>query len=390
MYKSKIRRGHALPGFTIVALLIAALSVSAAAQTYVFKTLYAFGTKQDGQGPVSTLTLDAAGNLYGTTAQGGANGGGVVFKLRPDGRERVLYNFCSAPNCSDGYFPGGGVIADSAGNLYGTVRLGGIRNGGGVYALSPDGQETLLYSFCQGGGECRHGHNPTGNLIMDQQGNLYGTGGTVFEISKNGAFQLLCRNDCLGAYNGVARDTSGNIYGTNSDPTDGGNFFELTAGVETVLCNNSGNCGLVEYPSAPPLLDGAGNLYGVTRGDLEGGVGQGNYGTVFKLMPGGSGTVLYTFCQENDCADGEQPNGPIVMDASGNIYGATLNTVFEITADGEEIVLHAFCASGPPCTDGFDAMSGLIMDQSGNLYGGTSAGEGPQNRRGTIFELVRQ
>lgn len=378
----------------MVALLIVAVAMPAAAQTYSFKTLYTFGTngRQDGQGPVSTLTLDVAGNLYGTTESGGANGAGTVFRLSRNGRERVLYSFCSQVNCTDGSEPFGGLVMDGAGDLYGTTALGGIHNGGVVFSLSPDGQYTVLYSFCQGGAGCRHGHTPNGNLILDEHGNLYGTAVNVFKIRADGSFRLPCRVDCVTANNGVTRDASGNIYGTNI--TGGGGFgevFELMAGAEIVLCGSS--CDIGQYPSGPLLIDGAGNLYGVTYGTFEGGAGTGNYGTVFKVAPSGGGTALYDFCSKADCADGQGPVGPVVMDGSGNIYGATsfaAGIVFEITPDGEEIVLHAFCSSGAPCTDGADPMSGLIMDQSGNLYGGTSAGKGPKQRRGTIFELVRQ
>jgi len=160
----------------------------------------------DGQEPQAGLMQDAAGNLYGTTTEGGANtsanhgyGGGTVFKLAPPAQsggawtETLLYSFCSASNCADGVTPQVGLIQDAAGNLYGTTPSGGANNLGTAFRLNSTGQETVLYSFCSvGGTSCTDGEVPSAGLIQDAAGNLYGItqlggadyyGGTVFELA---------------------------------------------------------------------------------------------------------------------------------------------------------------------------------------------------------------
>ena len=162
--------------------------------------LYSFcpggGSCTDGRAPDAGLILDAAGNLYGTTSEGGASGGGVVFELTrgTDGTwsETVLHSFCSSwQNCPDGQEPEAGVIFDAAGNLYGTTVYGGANNEGVVFELMPaaDGSwtEKVLHSFVFDG---KDGVVPYGGLVLDAAGNLYGTtavggirnGGTVFEL----------------------------------------------------------------------------------------------------------------------------------------------------------------------------------------------------------------
>src|SRR5262249_35248439 len=143
------------------------------------------GAPRDGAYPSASLISDSSGHLYGTLFIGGAAGGGVVFQLSPDGTETVLYSFCSLPGCSDGFNPLAGLIADSSGNLYGTTRVGGASNNGVVFKLSPDGTYTVLYSFAGGS----DGAQPLAGLMADSSGNLYGT--TQFGGSNNGVvFQL--------------------------------------------------------------------------------------------------------------------------------------------------------------------------------------------------------
>jgi uncharacterized repeat protein (TIGR03803 family) len=157
------------------------------------KVLHNFGKGDDGGTPDSSLILDAAGNLYGTTYSGGI-GYGTVFQLTPgaDGKwtEKVLYRFCSISDCTDGENPYAGLIFD-AGNLYGTTVVGGAAGDGVVFKLTPSANgkwtEKVLHTF----GEGKDGVNPVGGLIFDSTGNLYGTtenggstgNGTVFEIT---------------------------------------------------------------------------------------------------------------------------------------------------------------------------------------------------------------
>ena len=243
--------------------------------------LYAFTGKTDGGGPNAALIQDADGNLYGTTKNGGVPtcyvsfGCGVIFKLDTSNHETVLYRFTDG---IDGKMPTG-LVADSAGNFYGTTYDGGTYGIGAIFKLDQSGVLTVLYSF-PGGADSS---DPTGHLIMDRAGNLYGTTYAVFDSQGYGVVFKL--------------DTGGNysVLYNFSVPADG------------------------EYPNSL-VTDGAGNLYGVTLG---GGTGSGCYygscGTVFKLDSSGNKTILHSF----NGRDGQLPNA-LAMDNVGNLYGTTL------------------------------------------------------------------
>jgi len=171
---------HKLIVLAVVAacVLLAALSVMASE----FKTLDFLGSKK-GTSPYSNLIFDTAGNLYGTTLRGGANNLGTIFELVPNANggwaETVLYSFCSLAGCADGRFPSGGLIFDSSGNLYGITSNGGTNYDDGTafeLVAGANGTWTLkvLYSFCSVS-ECADGARPAGDLIFDTAGNLYGT-----------------------------------------------------------------------------------------------------------------------------------------------------------------------------------------------------------------------
>ncbi len=136
--------------------------------------LHSFGAPGDGKFPEAGLVFDEKGNLYGTTYGGGAHAYGTVFKLTPAGKETILYSFCARKNCADGEGPQAGLIFNQNGSLYGTTLGGGIQLHGTVFKLTPDGRETVLYSFCLQAA-CPGGANPSSPLIFDQKGNLYGT-----------------------------------------------------------------------------------------------------------------------------------------------------------------------------------------------------------------------
>jgi uncharacterized repeat protein (TIGR03803 family) len=270
------------------------------------KVLHQFGKggTQDGANPnYAGLIFDQAGNLYGTTTKGGATNHGVVFKLtpNPDGSwtETVLYSF-KAHN--DGSHPYAGVIFDQAGNLYGTTAIGGAYSRGTVFELTPnpDGSwaESVLYTFTgnQDGGTTDAG------LIFDQAGNLYGTtafggasgAGTVFELTPNPdgswtetvLYSFKSNNDGSYPHAGVIFDQAGNLYGTtiNGGVTNGGVVFKLTPNpdgswTETVLYSFSTGGDDGTWPAGNLIFDQAGNLYGTTN---YGGSGD---GVVFKLTP---------------------------------------------------------------------------------------------------------
>src|ERR1700738_4644117 len=158
----------------ILGLPVLALASLAPAQT--FHDIYSFNPSPDGGNPWSTPILDPAGNLYGTTYGGGIldqgacdyNGCGVVYKVDANGQETPLYTFKGKP---DGQFPVAGVIADAAGNYYGATAYGGANGYGAVFMLNAAGVETLLHSFTGGA----DGGIPNGGLVRDKSGNLYGT-----------------------------------------------------------------------------------------------------------------------------------------------------------------------------------------------------------------------
>ncbi len=270
------------------------------------KVLHSFGHGTDGTLPRGGVVLDAAGNLYGTTFEGGIHGVGTAFELSPqaDGvwTETVLHSF----NGADGWFPEAGLIFDTAGNLYGTTGLGGIHEFGTVFELSPrEGggwAEKVLHSFNENGVD---GSLPYASLIFDVAGNLYGTtyyGGI---------------HTCEGHYCGTVFELS---------PKDGG-WSEK-------LLHSFGNGTDGTLPQSSLAIDAAGNLYGTT---YYGGIHAA--GVAFELSPreggGWTETVLHSFGNGNDGADPQA--GMIYVD--GNLYGTTyfgggedgFGTVFEIT-----------------------------------------------------------
>src|SRR5580698_276278 len=169
-----------LPGtaLALVIMLVPTMfaSGSAQAQSYAESVLYTF-TGADGNNPIAGLVMDAQGNLYGTTFGGGTSNYGAVFKLDTTGKETVLYSFTGG---ADGAFPWGGLVMDAEGNLYGTTYEGGLAVGGEnpyfglgvVFKVDPTGKESVLYSFTGSGGD---GSGPVTTLVLDAQGNLYGT-----------------------------------------------------------------------------------------------------------------------------------------------------------------------------------------------------------------------
>ena len=395
------------------------------------KVLHTFNPQvTDGVGPYSGLIVDAAGNRYGTTSAGGTYNSGTVFELTLQSgggwTERVLYNFCSQTNCADGAEPYAGLTSDAAGNLYGTTSGGGTYSYyGTVFELTPGAggvwTETVLHSFNYYG----DGIFPTAGLIFDAAGNLYGTTGggggyggygqgTVFELTPQGGgvwTEQVLHNfgngtDGQNPSGGLIFDAAGNLYGTTQDGgTHGfGTAFELTpvtggGWIEAVLHNFNNNGTDGAYPYYVGLIfDAAGNLYGTTQDG-----GTYGFGTAFELTPVTGGgwmeKVLHSF--DFNGTDGAYPYSGLILDATGDIYGTTYGggsvncgsygygcgTVFELTptAGGgwTETVLHNFIFSG---ADGYHPAAGLIFDAAGNLYSTSYAGG--TSGLGTVFELT--
>jgi len=398
----------------IVVFLVVLTAVPGAWAEREYKTLYRFtGTATDGQAPIAGLIFDKAGNLYGTTFQGGAYDDGTVFKLTPNSEgawaESVLHSF--NVDDKDGGYPFAGVMLDSAGSLYGTTGYGGAYDYGTVFKLTPhnDGSwaESVLYSF-----DGNHGRTPRGGLIFDAAGNLYGTTaaggsgcngdgcGTIFKLTpnKDGSWteRVLHRFNITDGYAPVAGltfDLAGNLYGTTQDAGvyDGfGTVFKLTprscgSWTEMVLYQFLGGVDGA-FPSANMIFDKTGNLYSTTWTG-----GTDSWGTVFKLTPSKHGewteSVLHSFT--NDGEDGLEPLSGVIFDPVGNLYGATSEggaygkgTVFKLTLSGEETVLHSF--KDHP---GASPAGGIIFDERGNLYGTTSGDY--SKTHGSVFEITQ-
>lgn len=408
------------------------------------KNIYAFKSGNDGALPYASLISDSAGNLYGTTGSGGGatacgttdqgvTGCGTLFELVKNAegyQEQVLYRFQGG---NDGIEPRAGLTMDAAGNLYGTTIDGGgslnCYNGcGTIYKLTKGSNgawtESVLYAFQGPAGD---GQGPMGQVILDSEGNLYGTTsyggssvlacdegcGTVFKLiptssgpwTENIIYTFTNNGDGAIPAGHLAVDASGNLYGTtaltNDKDDSGGTVFELSpmaggswtlntlftfSGVRTATTGVTPNGGVI--------LDAEGNLYGTT---LCGGSAirtpgwspceqNFGYGNVFKLSPGTDGIwteqVLYTFFNFENAVF---PDTALIFDPAGNLYGTTYyggarnagaGTVFELTptASGEwtEKVLARF--DGDAINDGRSPYDAVLMDGSGNLFGTTYAG----------------
>lgn len=388
-------------GVTLALLLglVSAAVISAQAQTY--DVLYSFVGEPDGATAYAGVIRDGKGNLYGTTNLGGVYGYGTVFKLDKSGNETVLYSFQGYPG--DGANPYAGLVRDAAGNLYGTTSNGGAYGYGTVFKVSSNGIETALHNFTGGADGCY----PYGSLLR-KASNLYGAAsmcgssnwGVVFKLTKTGAETVLYSftdgADGGAPVAGLILDKAGNLYGTTAEGGSSrcsalgcGVVFELSkTGAETVLhafcaksaCLDGGN------PQSPLIQDAEGNLYGTTanRGAYGG-------GTVFKVDTSAAFTVLYSF---EGGSDGWSPFAGLVRDADGNLYGTTLSggtgtgclgsscgVVFKLDAQDTETILYRFEGGN----DGGRPYAGVIRDGK-NLYGTTTLDGAFGN--GTVFKLT--
>ena len=360
---------------------------SPSAQAQTFKVLYTFTGNPDGEFPYAGLIRDSSGRLYGTTEAGGPQNGGTVFGVNRAGEEVTLYNFSGG---ADGASPSDSLVADPAGNFYGTTACGGASNSGTVFKVTKAGKETVLYSF-EGGMDGLH---PDGGLAIDPAGNLYGTTvyggasnyGTVFEVDRSGTETVLHSftggTDGAYPYAGLILDSAGNLFGTTSGGGgfNAGTVFEVDrTGKEVVLYTFSGGAD-GDGPEAGLARDAAGNLYGTTT---DGGNSSCSCGTVFELDTTGKETVLYSFTGGKD---GGYPFAAVLSGSGGNLYGTTgrggdfnNGTVFQLDPTGKETVLYSFTGG----TDG-SSPRGLVQDSAANLYG-TTAGGGANY--GVVFEL---
>jgi len=384
----------------LLMILFAATVISVpAAQAQTFAVLHTFTGYGDGGEPIAGLTMDRAGNLYGTTSQGGAAGNGTVFKLVHARSGWVLYTLHAFQGGQDGATPQARVLFGPDGTLYGTTSYGGAGSGT-VFNLRPPATscrsaqcpwtETVLYRFTGGsdGGEPGFGE-----LAFDPAGNIYGTTsyggmgchayggcGVVFELSPSGEgwtesvlYRFTGGSDGFSPFSGVTFDKAGNLYGTTvlGGGGEGGVLYQLipsaSGWTETTL-HSFGTSGDGYSPYGGLIIDQQGNLYGTTFGN----------GVVYELQSFGSNwtyNILYVL-------GGQGPYDAPTMDASGNLYGTTfgdgssgLGNVFKLTpgAGGWTYTdLHGFRGS-----DGVEPVGGVVLDANGNIYGTTfyAAGE---------------
>lgn len=394
-------RGSELACLAIVLFLIASAQSQSNPGTY--NVLHTFTNSPDGGYPLSGLLRDTQGNLYGTTSAGGNTSAacsnnycGVVFKIDSAGNETVLYSFNGQP---DGSNPQAGLIQDATGNLYGTTCGGGATGNGTVFKVDSSGNETVLYSF---GGQ-PDGSCPQAGLVLDAAGDLYGTtrsggtanDGTIFKLDTSGKEIVL--NSFTGQADGkfpqdLLRDSAGNFYGTANSgglvnckgphgATIGcGTIFKLdTTGTFTLLYSFQGAGSTRDggLPLGRLVADAAGNLYGTTENG-----GSGSWGTVFKFDTTGAETVLQSFSGPD--GDGSLPTAGLVIDASGNLYGTTSSSIFELDTSGNLTVLYDFTGGA----DGGNSRAPLLRDSAGNLYGTTYTGGNTNGSGyGVVFEL---
>ena len=329
------------------------------AQGQSFRVIYSFTGGQDGAAPNGHLTINAVGDLYGTNYLGGTRNYGTAFKLKRSGSGWVLlplHEFMGLRHM-DGAVPWAGVAFGPDGNLYGTTDYGGggatSCECGMVFSLKPSEStgtgwtESLLYSFSGG----RDGNVPASDVVFDREGNLYSTTvhggghdvGTVFKLtpSRDGwtetvLYRFIGGSDGGQPMSGVILDGPGNVYGTSIGIYSGhdwGNVYKLTPSGDGWIQSNLYNFQAGDDGAEPCgglIWDGAGNLYGTTTG-----YGAGNGGSVFMLSQSNGSwrfTVLYTF------TGGFGPTDSLVMDAAGNLYGATsedgiygLGNIFKLT-----------------------------------------------------------
>lgn len=374
-------------------ILVVALSACSFCQTYKFSTVVSFPptSKQGPVWPDGDLTIDGSGNLYGESSYGGTDNLGTVFEVSSRGTLSVRHSFVGS---SDGVNPYGILARDKAGNLYGitdastqpgTQKL--------IFKLTPSGVVTTLYLFPTG-------TYPALGLALDSAGNVYGTTsttplsyGNIYKITPEGIFSVLYNfcslSGCADGYypnDSLIIDKEGNLYGTTfvggNDTCGGGlgcgTIYKLTPqGAYTVLYTIQGGAdGLDSF--AKLTQDQAGNLYGVDSGGVL-------HGLVFKLTQAGAYTVLYSFCQQSNCTDGADPAGGVTLDNAGNIYGVTAGggngngVVYKISPSGTETVLWEAGTGG--------AGRQLVMDRSRNLYGTTLTGG--SNKNGSVYKLTK-
>jgi uncharacterized repeat protein (TIGR03803 family) len=420
------------------ALLVMLLGLAAtpAVQAQTYTVLHTFYRASDSGFPYAGLTLDKAGNLYGTAYAtficGSGECYGEVFKMANKGSGWTFNPLYAFGGGADGASPFGGVTIGPDGALYGTTT-GTFSGYGTVFRLTPEASfcksvscpwiETVLYEFAGG----NDGEFPYGDLIFDAAGNIYGTtfgggvygGGTVFKLTRSGGgwtetvlHSFGYGTDGATPESGLVFDKAGNLYGTTyarGHPGCASNYgcgtvYQLTPSgnnwTENILYYFQGQPD-GDAPYAGLILDDSGNLYGAASAN-----GPNGGGTVFELTPANGGWTFNLLCalkgNSGSSTPEPGPRGSLVMDPAGNLYGTTIQdggrntgTIFMLAPSSGGYVyttLYTFCNRNG-CSDGAWPWGPMIRDGKGNLYGTAIAGgyEGGNcsgGGCGVVFEIT--
>ena len=392
-------------------IVLAFASSGHASSQDAFQLLHSFTFGVDGALPSAPLLVNGAGSvIYGTAEGGGISNHGNVFRLvrtSQGWKGTVLHSFGQG---TDGWYPDAAVIFDKKGNMYGTTSEGGPFGFGTVFEMSPTGEgkwaETVLHSFDFYGED-----TPIAPVSFDVAGNLYGTTsqgglgwGAIFQMTppsspggqwtENVIYNFTDTNDGAFPQSGLLIDKQGDLYGTSyfAGIHDGGTVYELkrtaTGWQEITLYEfQGGDDGA--HPSGPLTTDGKNNLYGTTDD-----AGAGRCGVVFKLAYSQGAWVDSTLYSFNCGPDGANPWGGVSFDRFGNLYGTTsqggaygYGTVFKLSPNSDgtwsETVLYTFTNGA----DGTYPRWGVVPDRLGRLYG-VATGGAPPCSCGTMFEIL--
>jgi uncharacterized repeat protein (TIGR03803 family) len=331
---------------------------------------------------------------YGTTRYGGT-GAGTLFSVTSAGKVVTLHNFAGA---TDGSQPNDMLAADSEGNVYGTTQSGGQYAGGTIYKFTTAHALKVLHAFDASAGD---GAGPLQGLVRSSNGALFGaaaggaisTNGSVFEINAAGnyitRYRFLSHGDGHCPFSSVAVDEKGFVYGTvvgngfGGDPNGAVWKLSMQGKLTPLHVFTDDNDG--QYPDQAPIIDSAGNLYGtmITKNRAE------YAGAIWKIDTARVFTTIHQFAGK---ADGFGPNGPLMLNTDGNLYGTTASggitntgqvgsgTVFRITPSGQFKVIHTFNGA-----DGSGPTGTLAHDSTGAIYGATNGNDGGIG--GTVYKI---
>jgi uncharacterized repeat protein (TIGR03803 family) len=376
------RHSASLPWLALICATALAMMTAAQAQTYTALYSYSINAgNYSGIVPAGVMSQGRDGNLYSTIANAGTQSDGTIFRMTTAGQLTTLYNFCSLTGCADGVNPEGGVIVGFDGNFYGTANYGGSNEAGTVFKFNPNNSRlSTLWNFTNGNDD----GNPFFGLLQAQNGSLWGVSegiyngqyGTLYKVSPNGQLTPYDFNAFDGSVPNLPTQASnGNFYGTTklggASANDGVVYKATPNGAITDMHDFAGYPSDGSIPVGILVQGNDGNFYGTTYSG-----GAHNLGTVFKVTPSGTLTLLYSFA--GGSADGASPYTGLTLGTDGNFYGVTGNggyfnagTVFKITASGTFTLLHSFCNS-TSCPDAFYPETPLVQHTNGVFYGNTS------------------